>query len=465
MGTPFSLTPGHRLHRAEPCAPIRARMKSSVLALLAVATLGTPLCAAPALTSVGLQLVAEGLTSPMAFVSLNEGGALIADQVGLVRLLDRDGKLAEAPVLSLTNRLSAINHGTFDERGLLSLALHPDFAANRRVFAVYTAPRRATAPTHFDCTLRLSEFTLPAGEPPRIDPASEKIVLEVDKPYFNHNGGRIAFGPDGFLYMSVGDGGGPVGCDIGIGHVPEGNGQNTRTLLAKILRIDVGGPNTARGTAYRIPSDNPFADGREGLPEIYAYGVRNPWSLTFDRGGGHALFIGDVGQMRWEEVTIVKKGGNHGWPLREGFDGFNREHPEQAPVSVPETGLRKEPFVDPVVAYKNVSGWKNDPDAMGNSITGGYLYRGRGLPDLTGSYVFGDWAGIQGQPQGRLFVARPTSDGKPWAVELLRVGRPYGCVTAFGEDKEGELYVLTNGSTGLTPGRGKVWKIVPVAGQ
>ena len=441
-------------------------MKASLLILIALATLGgpaSPALAAPVRVAVALKPVAEGLTSPLAFVPLPDGGALIADQIGLVRVLGRDGTLADAPALSLTNRLSAINHGTFDERGLLDLALHPGFEANRRIVAVYTAPRRATAPTNYDCTLRLSEFRLPPGEPPRIDPASEKILLEVDHPYFNHNGGRIAFGPDGFLYLSVGDGGGPQGCDLGEGHAPEGNGQNTRTLLAKILRLDVSGSDGARGTAYRIPADNPFADGRDGLPEIYAYGVRNPWSLTVDRGGTHELWFADVGQMRWEEVNIVRKGGNYGWPLREGFDGFNRGHPELAPTSRPDAGLRGEPLVDPVAVYKNLSGWKGDPEAMGVSITGGYVYRGKALPELAGGYVFGDWTGIQGQPQGRLFVARPAENGGPWTVDLIRVGRPYGCVCAFGQDNDGELYVLTNGSTGLTPGRGKVWKMVPVA--
>lgn len=441
-------------------------MKLLLLASLALVTTRgiTPnLLAAQARPAATLQLVAEGFTSPMSFVPLEDGRALIADQIGVVRLLGRDGRLEETPVLTLTNRLSAINLGAFDERGLLSLALHPDFQQNRRLFAIYTAPRRATAPTNYDCTLRLSEFTLPAGEPLRVDAGSEKILLEVDKPYFNHNGGRMAFGPDGFLYLSVGDGGGPKGCDIGEGHVPEGNGQNTKTLLAKILRLDVSGPDAARGTAYRIPADNPFADGRNGLPEIFAYGVRNPWGLTFDRGGDHSLLIGDVGQMRWEEVNIIQRGGNYGWPLREGFDGFNREHPELAPTSRPETGLRGEPLLDPVLAYKNVAGFKGDPEVMGNSITGGFLYRGKALPDLTGSYVFGDWAGIQGQPQGRLFAARPAAGTGPWTMDLIRVGRPYGCVTAFGEDNEGELYVLTNGSTALTPGRGKVWKLVPTS--
>jgi len=437
-------------------------MKNSVLAglvLLALSQLLTASQAAP--VNAGLQLIADGLTSPMALAPLPDGRLLVADQIGVIRLLDKAGKLSDMPVLSLTNRLSAINHGTFDERGLLSLALHPQFERNRRLFAIYTAPRRASAPVNYDCTLRLSEFTAPKSEPLRIDPQSERILLEVDKPYFNHNGGRMAFGPDGFLYMSVGDGGGPKGCDLGDGHAPEGNGQNTQTLLAKILRLDVSGGDASRGTAYRIPADNPFANAKEGLPEIYAFGVRNPWSLSFDRGGNRELFACDVGQMRWEEVNIIRRGGNYGWPLREGFDGFNRESPELAPLSKPATGLKGESFIDPVAVYKNVSGWKGDPEAMGNSITGGYMYRGKALPELAGAFVFGDWAGIQGQPQGRLFVSRPTPDHKAWPVELIRVGKPYGCVCAFGEDNDGELYVLTNASTGLTPNGGKIWKLVP----
>ncbi len=432
---------------------------TTAVALLAVSFLPANTYAVPVTAS--LRLVAEGLTSPLAFAPLPDNRALVVDQLGTVRLLDREGKLAEAPVLDFTDRLSAINFGSFDERGLLCLVLHPGFAKNRRVFITYTAPRRATAPPEYDCTLRVSELVLPAAEPLRIDASSERIILEVDKPFFNHNGGRIAFGPDGLLYVSVGDGGGPKGCDLGLGHAPEGNGQNTQTLLAKILRLEVGNGPAPVGKAYGIPKDNPFADGRDGRPEIFAYGVRNPWGMTFDRGGNRALFVGDVGQMRWEEVNIIKRGGNYGWPLREGFEGFNREHPEQAPVSRPEKGRRGEPLLDPIAVYKNASGWKGDPEAMGISITGGYVYRGRALPELTGMYVFGDWSGIQGSPQGRLFAARPGEGQARWTVDLLRVGRPYGCVCAFGEDNDGEIYVLTNASTGLTRGGGKIWKLVP----
>lgn len=211
-------------------------MKMSLLVAVlhgAFVAFSIPAQPAPGATTASLQLVADGLTSPLAFAPLSDGRALIVDQIGLVRLLGKDGKLADAPVLDLTNKLPKINHGSFDERGLLCLTLHPGFAQNRRVFVTYTASRRATAPTNYDCTLRLSEFTLPVAEPLQIDSASERIILDVDKPYFNHSGGRIAFGPDGFLYQSVGDGGGPKGCDVGNGHAPEGNGQNTQTLLAK----------------------------------------------------------------------------------------------------------------------------------------------------------------------------------------------------------------------------------------
>jgi len=417
---------------------------------------------------VSLQLIAEGLVSPVSLAPLPDQQLLIVDQIGHVRLIDASGRLAPDSVLDWTGKLSELNKGSFDERGLQCLALHPGFAKNRRIFLTYTGPRRSSAPANYDCVLRLSEFTLPEASPLRIDPASEKVLLEIDKPYFNHNGGRIAFGPDGLLYVSAGDGGGPKGCDIGEGHAPEGNGQNLKTLLAKILRIDVDQRDAQRNTAYAIPRDNPFATSRDALPEIYAYGVRNPWSLTFDRAGDRALYIADVGQMRWEEIDIIQKGGNYGWPLREGFDGFNREHPELAPTSIPTLGLRGEPLLDPVAAYKNASGFKNDPEALGICVTGGYVYRGKAMPEFSGNYIFGDWSGAQGTPQGRILIAwRPTAGSTPkpgWKIEPVRVAnnhKLFGCVCGFGEDNNGELYLLTNGSAALTPGRGRVYKLGP----
>ncbi|MBN8246163.1 MAG: PQQ-dependent sugar dehydrogenase [Verrucomicrobia bacterium] len=410
---------------------------------------------------VALQPVAEGLTSPLSVVPLPDRGALVVDQIGMLRVLGGNGQLHPEPALNLTNRLSAINHGSFDERGLIDVALHPDFAGNRRIFVTYTAPRRAEAPADWDCTLRLSEFRLPAGEPLRVDPASEKVLLEVDKPYANHNSGRLAFGPDGLLYLGVGDGGNAHDQ----GKRPEtGNGQNLRSLLGKILRLDVDHPSSGR--AYGIPSDNPFADGREALPEIYAYGLRNPWGLSFDRGGSRELFVADVGQDLFEEVDIIRKGGNYGWSLREGLEGFSAQSPKTPPTNAPTVGARGEPLLDPILQYRH-TGLKKDPEAQGISITGGHVYRGKALPALEGRYVFGDWSRNWGVPQGVLLAAtRPSGADTRWSLERLEVVEPKGFagyVTGFGQDRDGELYVLTNGSNGLTPGKGRLWKLVPAA--
>ena len=421
---------------------------------LALSLLGAVgLQAAP---QVSLTRVAGGLTSPLSYVALPDGRALIVDQPGFIRLLEKPGQLRETPVLTLTNRLSPLNQGAFDERGVLALALHPQFQKNRRVLISYTAPRRESAPADWDCTLRISEFTASPGEPFTLDPASEKVRLEIDKPYANHNGGRMAFGPDGYLYIGVGDGGN--GNDEG--KRPEiGNGQNLDTLLGKILRIDI---NTPEG--HGIPKSNPFADGKKARPEIWAYGIRNPWGLAFDRGGDHALYSADVGQSMWEEVNVIQKGGNHGWRLREGWIGFNPKAADKPPAEVPQKGLHGESFVDPVAVYKNRNGFKKDPEAYGISVTGGFVYRGKAFPELQGDYVFGDWGRIWGVPGGTMLVAhRPKSGKGQWTVEPLQLGTPSkvaGYIVGFGEDNDGELYVLTNGNIGLTAGKGEVWKLV-----
>lgn len=410
---------------------------------------------------VALQLMAEGLTSPLSLVSLPGGKSLIVDQPGFLRVLEANGQLRSEPALNLTNRLTALNFGAFDERGLLDVVLHPSFAANRRVFLTYSAPRRTTAPTNWDCTLRLSEFALSPGNSATVDPASEKVLLEVDKPFANHNGGRLAFGPDGFLYLGVGDGGNANDQ----GKRPEsGNGQSLQTHLGKILRLDVDRPSG--GKPYSIPDDNPFADGRLGLPEIYAYGLRNPWGLSFDRGGGHEFFVADVGQDLFEEVNIIRKGGNYGWFLREGFEGFSAKTPKTPPTNAPSLGARGEPLLDPILQYRHAS-LKKDPEAYGVSITGGYVYRGKALPELAGRYVFGDWSRNWGLPQGVLLAAsRPGHPGDRWPIERLDIVEPAdfaGYITGFGQDTAGELYLFTNGSSGLNPGKGRVWKVVPSA--
>ena len=417
--------------------------------------------AADTKSGVGLKLVAEGFTSPTTLAPLDDGSGrlLVADQIGVIYVLARDGAKAEQPFFDVRSRLTKLNEG-FDERGLLGLALHPHFKENRKVYIEYSAPRRDSAPADWDNTLHISEFKVAADDAARVDPASERVLLEIDKPYFNHNGGCIAFGPDGYLYISVGDGGNAN--DEGRGHSPQGNGQDTSVLLAKILRIDVD-----KGNPYAIPSDNPFADGKKGRPEIFAYGMRNAWRISFDRGGNHELFAGDVGQTMFEEVDIIVRGGNYGWNIREGFHCFNRQDPLHPTEDCAKVGASGEPLLDPVLEYKNINGHRKDPEGRGISVTGGFVYRGRALPQLQGKYVFGDWSRNFALPDGVLFAAtRPAAPGdKKWTLEPLELDSPKkigAFVVAFGQDAEGELYVMTNGRNGLTGNTGKVYKLVPM---
>ena len=420
--------------------------------------LGHTLCAGDSM-KLKLRLMAEGFVSPSALGSLDArtGSLLIADQAGLIRVMEKDGTLKDDPFLDLTSKLCKLNSG-FDERGLLGMALHPKFSENRRIFVFISTPRKESTPKDWDHVSRLSEFTVDKDNPLRADLSTERVVLEIEKPYFNHNGGCIAFGPDGYLYISVGDGGN--GNGQGIGHSPISNGQDLNTLLGKILRIDVD-----HGQPYSSPKDNPFVTGG-GKPEIYAYGLRNPWRISFDRGGNHDLLVGDIGQTLWEEVDRVVKGGNYGWFLREGDACFNPADPTIAPKQCAEKGADGKPLIGPVVAYKNPNGFRNDPEAVGISIMGGYVYRGKAIPKLQGHYVFGDWSKSWAVPEGAFLVAHPNSSNH-WPFENVKVEVEDGAkwksyITSFGEDAEGELYVLSNASNGLVGKTGKVYKIVAV---
>jgi glucose/arabinose dehydrogenase/mono/diheme cytochrome c family protein len=294
-----------------------------------------------------------------------------------------------------------------DERGLLGLALHPKFPADPRVFVTYTTGDGGLVS-------RVSSFVARGGA---LDPDSEVVVLSVAQPYTNHNGGGIAFGPDGYLYTSFGDGGNRAD--------PHGNGQNLQTLLGKLLRVDVdgggsvtpsgGSPGGAGVGNYTIPPDNPFVSGG-GLSEIYAYGLRNTWRFSFDRETGR-LWAGDVGQNAWEEIHVIEKGGNYGWNTMEGFECFP---PEVA--SCNREGLKL-----PIHVYPHGSG-----DAGGRSVTGGYVYRGSALSHLIGGYVYADF--VTGEiwqivSEGDAYVNRP----------LLNSGLN---ISGFAEDRAGELYVL-----------------------
>ncbi|HEX6471096.1 MAG TPA: PQQ-dependent sugar dehydrogenase [Streptosporangiaceae bacterium] len=412
--------------------------------------------------TVGLRLVAEGLTSPVTMVPANDGSGriFVVDQAGLIRILRADGTLAPEPFLDLRDRLVQLMPN-FDERGLLGLAFHPNYKRNGRLFVYYSAPLRAGAPDGFNVTSTISEFHVSATDPDRADPGSERVLLQVDKPQFNHNAGTLLFGPrDGDLYISIGDGGGAN--DIGLGHVDDwytgnagGNGQDvTHNLLGNILRIDVD-----HGRPYGIPRDNPFV-GKEGLDEIYAYGFRNPYRMSFDLGGRHRLIVGDEGQSGFEEVDVVARGGNFGWNVREGRHCFDAENPTVFPAECPTTDPEGDPLIDPVVEYPNAA----QAGGLGVAIIGGYVYRGRDLPRLRGRYVFGDFTRNIAQPDGSLFVATPRFRG-PWSMRQLRIGttdsgRVEHYVLGLGQDRRGEVYVLTTDNEGPTGSTGKIYRLV-----
>jgi glucose/arabinose dehydrogenase len=446
-----------------------------ILALIAATPLGVAQAQSPLgdPKAVGLRLVADGLTSPIGIVSAPDGSGrlFIIDQIGLIRIVAPDGTMLAEPFLDLRSGIVPLM-SAFDERGLLGLAFHPDYSQNGRFFVYYSAPLREGAPAGFDHTSHISEFSV-SGDPNRADPESERILLHVDQPQFNHNGGTVAFGPDGFLYISLGDGGGAD--DVGLGHVEDwyeanegGNGQDIQeNLLGSILRIDVNA-----GDPYTIPDDNPFVATQgcdDGCDEIFAYGFRNPYRFSFDLGGGHRLFAGDAGQNLWEEVSIVDKGGNYGWNVKEGTHCFDTENPDVSPPDCPDTvgeghPRAGDPLIDPVIEYAN----HHQPGGLGAVVVGGFVYRGNLLPQLSGRYVFGDWSLEFEEPDGTLFVASSRRKGL-WHMQELRVatepsGRIEHYVLGFGQDPAGEIYVGASQSTGPTGNTGKVFKLVRPSG-
>jgi glucose/arabinose dehydrogenase len=427
-----------------------------------------------------LELVADGFTSPVQLVSPPDSDRrFVVDQVGYVRELDSDGEVMDVYFLDLRDQIVEQREG-FDERGLLGLAFHPDFADNGRFFVHYSAPLRGGALAAMNHTGVIAEFRLDDPDDTQTDLGSERIILEVDQPQFNHNGGRIAFGPDGYLYIALGDGGGRN--DTGPMHPPMGNAQDVSTLLGAILRIDVD--REEDGRAYAIPSDNPFyydddADLREhdevdwsrdrARAEIWAWGLRNPYVFTFDRDEGD-MWIADVGQNLWEEVNRTTEPGNFGWNLVEGTHGFDPDAPNE--VLEPEftEGPRGESFEWPIIEYRNV---RQQPEGRGISVIGGYVYRGSEVSDLEGLYVFGDWSQSFGEPGGKIFVAGPDADPEVHSDEVgsddmwgFLIDHQIGYfVLGFGEDADGELYVLVTENTGPTGETGRVYKIVPANGD
>lgn len=396
---------------------------------------GTP--AAPAGIEISVEPVIEGLTAPMALAFDPTGDRrFIADQAGQVHIHDARG-LRDEPLLDLRTEMVELKP-QYDERGLLDIALHPEFADTRRFFARYSARHRAGTPEEYDHTEVLAEFEAPE-DLSRVDPASERTLLEIPSPQFNHNAGAIEFGHDGHLYVAMGDGGSEG--DQGVGHVEGGNGQDvTENLLGGILRIDIDGEDD--DTPYTIPADNPLVGGA-GRDEYYAWGFRNPWRLSFDSGG--RLFVADVGQHLFEAVYTVEKGGNYGWNITEGCHCFDPKNPTTPPEDCPDEN-RGEPLLDPIIEYPHVQG----DTVVGSAVIGGYLYEDDAIPELQDKYVFGDWAETQDRPSGRLFTAEPPEkDERQWSMEEVVVagsanGRFNRNVLGFGRGPDAVLYVLSS---------------------
>ncbi len=348
--------------------------------------------------AVALEHFAAGLDAPIGITNAGDGSGrlFVNERGGRVRIVEADGALRADPFVDLAAVVTAGG-----EQGLLGLAFHPDFATNRRLFVYYTAAG--------DAADTLAELTAdPDGT--RADPATLRVLAAIPDPYPNHNGGQLAFGPDGYLYVGIGDGGG--------GGDPEGNGQDPDVLLGKLLRLDVdAAPSGA--SAYGVPDDNPYAAGGTapgaGLPEIWALGLRNPWRFSFDPRWGD-LYIADVGQGTWEEIDRQPGdstgGENYGWNVMEGRTCFLDPNCDQRP------------FVKPIAQY-----------ATGRdgtcAVVGGHVYRGRAQPDLDGVYVFGDYC------SGRIYTLQ-VDEGTTTPKEVL--DSP-ASISAFGTDEAGELYL------------------------
>lgn len=403
------------------------------------------------LPNVSLETVAEGLVSPVYLASpAGDPRRFIVDRTGQIYILNQNDQLLETPFLDISDRMVDLEE-QYDERGFLGLAFHPDYAENGFFYVYYSAPLRDSAPDNWNHTAHISEFTVSEDNPNVADPNSERILLEVDQPQMNHNGGALAFSPeDGYLYISLGDGG--AADDVAVGHPPIGNGQDTTSLLGDILRIDVD-----RGyPGYAIPQDNPFV-GREGADEIYAWGWRNPWRMSFDRGGNHDLYVTTNGQNLWEAVYLVDGPANYGWNILEGTHCFSTAEPNQSPESCERVGADGEPLRLPIIEYPHLANQGDSPIA-GASVSGGFVYRGSAIPELQGRYVFGDWSSSFEAPQGQLFVADPDAPGALWTVQRLADLELF--LLGFGEDAQGEIYILTTENAGPDGTTGKVHKLV-----
>ena len=320
----------------------------------------------------------------------------VACQRGMVYVFKNDPNVKQAKLL-LDLRSKVHNFAKDNEEGLLGLALHPDFKRNGQFFVYYNHAKEARV-------AYLSRFTVSKDGSNRADPASEERIMRIKQPFSNHNGGPMTFGNDGYLYLGLGDGGGR--------NDPIGHGQNLGTWMGCILRIDVD--RTNNGKNYAIPKDNPFIGLTDAQPEVYAYGIRNPWRLTRDMKTG-AIWMADVGQDLWEEINIIRRGGNYGWSVREASYGFgnSKARPDHPPIA-------------PIWAYDH---------RVGKSITGGYVYRGSRLPELDGCYIYGDYV------SGKIWALKYDQD-KGKVLKNFAIPSTGIAVLSFGQDETGEVYYI-----------------------
>lgn len=408
--------------------------------------------------------MADNLVSPVALDAPpdNSKRLFLIDQVGKVWIIQADGTRGSSPFLDISSKMVTPSAG-YDERGLLGFAFHPDFKTNGKFYIFYSAPPNPGGPepgASWDNLVRVSEFKVNA-DGSQADMSSERVILEVDHPQGNHNGGTLAFGPDGYLYISIGDGGNKD--DVAPGHVSDwyaanagGNGQDIyNNLLGNILRIDVNS-----GSPYSIPSDNPFA-GTAAKGEIYAYGFRNPYRFSFDMGGSHQLIAGDAGQSLYEEIDMVTKGGNYGWNVKEGSHCFSTDNDLQERASCPSTDSAGKPLIDPVIELVNAANPKGGGVAV--TIVGGNVYRGDSLPSLQGHYIFGIFS-QDGQANAKVYSATPAASGM-WAYDELKLKSYQDNLGMFlksiGQDQDGEVYLLTSGQMGPSGTTGKVFRLAP----
>lgn len=359
---------------------------------------GSAACTEPkdgALPDIALEDVASGFKKPVHVASSGPGDdrLYVVEQAGVIRLIER-GRVAPDPFLDITARVASGG-----EKGLLSVAFHPKYRENGYFYLDYTTRRDGELYTHVSRFRRASDT--------RGDPDSETVLLEIAQPFDNHNGGQLAFGPDGFLYIGMGDG--------GSANDPQGNGQNLSTLLGDLLRIDVDRRDEGRN--YAIPPDNPFVGVLGAREEIWAYGLRNPWRFSFDRSTG-LLYLADVGQSREEEIDVIRRGGNYGWAIMEGSLCHDRD----------KARCRRNDLVPPILTYGR---W------AGISVTGGFVVRDPAAGALCGAYVYGDYG------SGRIWGLRYEGGKVTRQRELMNTAFN---ISSFGEGPQAEVYVVDYGS-------------------